>query len=831
MIDFISALAGAGKTYAIIRKAHRLALRGEKVLIVQPSRELISRTVAGELLQLSLISYRVITTDSHPQAVSATIIDHLAHPSQGGEILFVTHAAFLALPYFASRQNWIVFIDEIPSVDFYQEHTIPESHQTLTENIETTEYDLRYCSVRASDTGEAALRKIAENKRRDDVWALFSPLAKRILDPDWRVYALDYQLQSLIKNEKDEECKFLTYSLLQPSKFEGFKKLVIAGACFEDSLLYKLWKADGVQFRPYPIKLRYNEHRNGDLISIRYAVEGRWSKVLRDRVDDLGESSLEKFILASMMAVNDEPCAFMANKDQPEELMGPHGVRLPNSPHGLNDYQHLHNVVVFSALNNAPPHFAFLNSRGVSSEEVKDAGFRQSAYQAVNRISIRNPDDQTPKMVIVPDRATAEWLSGLFPGARISKLDDCAIDYAPRKTGRPILHKTDNDRKLAHKKSERLRHLKELTKLNRQDCQQMSYAAIDRLGDESTINRGIPSLGLEAHPLTYGGSIYEHKRSSQLLAYVDYSDDESFISGLRDMWTRVVRDKESAGLISPAVFDAELSDETNRGLANISFMRGLWLDNDGGDLTPEMFARLFPRLRMVIMNTYRSTPENKRWRVFIPTTLAMAPELHRAILDAILEVLKVQGYSDPDWLRRYPRTRSKLLHGFDLSKLTSSSLFFLPSQAEHSDGSVWLDFNDDARHALEPDHFAERVIHLGEPAPEPVPSIFRLPRKEPQKASEAMLALRAALVAQAAEKAPESRQNAVERAIEAWQSEGCRKGHGHHGFFILASSLRRAGMEVAEIEAELQAQARWSSSPAERRGEIGALIRKVTKFG
>ncbi len=209
----------------------------------------------------------------------------------------------------------------------------------------------------------------------------------------------------------------------------------------------------------------------------------------------------------------------------------------------------------------------------------------------------------------------------------------------------------------------------------------------------------------------------------------------------------------------------------------------------------------------------------------------MAPELHRAILDAILEVLKIQGYNDPDWLSRYPRTRSKLLHGFDLSKLTSSSLFYLPSQAEHPGGSFWLDFNDESRHALEPDHFAERVIHLGDPAPDTVPTISAPPRTGPQKASEAMLALRAGMVAQAAQKAPESRQTDVERAIEAWQSEGCRRGHGHNGFFILASSLRRAGMDIAEIEAELQAQARWSSSPAERRGEIRALIRKVTKFG
>ena len=51
--------------------------------------------------------------------------------------------------------------------------------------------------------------------------------------------------------------------------------------------------------------------------------------------------------------------------------------------------------------------------------------------------------------------------------------------------------------------------------------------------------------------------------------------------------------------------------------------RGIWLDNDGGDLTHQEFARLFPRLRMVISNSYSSTAEKPRWRVFIPTTIAM----------------------------------------------------------------------------------------------------------------------------------------------------------------------------------------------------------------
>ena len=38
------------------------------------------------------------------------------------------------------------------------------------------------------------------------------------------------------------------------------------------------------------------------------------------------------------------------------------------------------------------------------------------------RISPRNPDDMNPKTVIVMDRATAEWMAGMFPGCTVAPL-------------------------------------------------------------------------------------------------------------------------------------------------------------------------------------------------------------------------------------------------------------------------------------------------------------------------------------------------------------------------------------------------------------------------
>ena len=51
--------------------------------------------------------------------------------------------------------------------------------------------------------------------------------------------------------------------------------------------------------------------------------------------------------------------AWMGNKDVPDDIFKGRGQRLPNSPFGLNPYQHLHHAVILSALNPPPAHFCF----------------------------------------------------------------------------------------------------------------------------------------------------------------------------------------------------------------------------------------------------------------------------------------------------------------------------------------------------------------------------------------------------------------------------------------------------------------------------------------
>jgi hypothetical protein len=97
--------------------------------------------------------------------------------------------------------------------------------------------------------------------------------------------------------------------------------------------------------------------------------------------------------------------------------------RVPNLPHGLNDFADAHRVLYASATNPTPNQYRFLLAYGLSAEEIRVATYYMPAYQGVMRISIRDPDDATPKDVLVPDRGLAQWLAELFPGCRVRELD------------------------------------------------------------------------------------------------------------------------------------------------------------------------------------------------------------------------------------------------------------------------------------------------------------------------------------------------------------------------------------------------------------------------
>ena len=253
------------------------------------------------------------------------------------------------------------------------------------------------------------------------------------------------------------------------------------------------------------------------------------------------------------------------------------------------------------------------------------------------------------------------------------------------------------------------------------------------------------------------------------------------------------------------------------------------MDNDGGDLTHEEFARLFPRLRMVIFNSYSSTPEKPRWRVFIPTTVAMPIAAHKAIGEQIMRTLNRAGYWSKKQLEANERIKSRKHHGFDMGKLTPSSLFYLPCQAAEP-GEQLLHRPQLTRSSAARSVCLGRICRqpssTGAGAVEVAANVFALPVLQPMPPTDCpKLRRMRELIAE--EEAAKAQTNLVQRqaaAIERWRSTTV---NGNDAFFRLGRDLERTGMSLADIDATLRQEAGNGPHPSERRVQIKYIMRSL----
>lgn len=701
-----------------------------------------------------------------------------------------------------------------------------------------------------------SLTTIARNKHGDALFDVLGSFAYRVTSDHWEVSADQARYERMIRGEK-EGGVLSTYSLLKPSIFAGFKQVLVASACMTDTMLYRVFMAQGIVLKPVGgtlLKdLRYLKHEHGDRITIFYAAEEAWSKRYRDkRIEGEDATVLDRVRQAVGSLVGTDPFIWMGNTDLRDDFFAQVGAgRLPNTPHGLNSFQGYHNVVVVSALNPPPAHFHFMEARGISGEELRTGGYKTAVYQAVMRCSIRNPEDATPKRVVVMDRDTAEWLADLFPGAAVEPLPGMGVVPRKGKAGRPRQHASNAAKAKAHRDQQKREWLAQLDLINHTSLVTGRYPVFDQevrgemrefaRDDISLLERDYVTVSPTplAPPRTCGtafASIYD----SAPLDHVDHEDDDVFIAGLRDLHTRVVA-KEDAGVFSPAHFDPDKAAETGRGLDNVTHLRGIWLDNDGGDLTHTAFAALFPYLRIVVWNTASSTAALPRWRAFIPTTCAMSMDVHALIMAQIERVLNRAGFWGKRQLEKRPGLKDRRCHGFDESKFNAASLFYLPCQAKDPADSFFIDYGegDPKRGPLDLHAWIDECILNLRAKPEPAAAalpdpVALLPTAKPpltKAVCSKLQAMRDALEAEKAQTSAGRREAWISAAIERWRETAPIPGTGHAGFFTLAAALHRAGLHEADIRSKLYDEAGFAHSPRERRGEIKGILTSLRRRG
>jgi hypothetical protein len=156
---------------------------------------------------------------------------------------------------------------------------------------------------------------------------------------------------------------------------------------------------------------------------------------------------------------------------------------------------------------------------------------------------------------------------------------------------------------------------------------------------------------------------------AQIFDEATHWNGQDWIDALRAFSQDTIARKDDRTLISPAYFDSQRSRDTHRGNANVVSLFGVWLDNDGGDLTHTRFREIFSELTLACMNTFSG---GSRYRVFIPTSSPMSVEADQLIKADLFHRMALAGFTADGDQR----------HGFDVSKLTPCSLFYWPCSVD-----------------------------------------------------------------------------------------------------------------------------------------------------
>jgi len=540
---FVDTIAGGGKTYAAIDVAADQARKGRKIVIAQPSRDLIDQSYADMCARHPDVAVSVIHSGTSPMRVVGDVIKFSREASErsNGEILFVTHSAILRLPYFQRQNEWSLIVDEVPNASpCYKFDTLPRG---LMIALRAMPEGAQYSRI------EIANKHLIKRVSRGEASAVFAPyreLCNILLSKKWtvRVITRGWKLSS-----DDRQITF--FATLNPDALDDWRSVTVMSACLKDTLLFRVWTAYGVEWserKAITKRLRSTEHTNGGLLTIHYATERDWSKKLRDAEISENNTNLDEMILASMKLFGFAEHAYMVNVDIAETISGLvteySGIQLPNTPHGLNDFQHLNNAVVYSALNLSPAHIKFLgHTCNVSSDEIRCAITYQATYQAALRISLRNPDSSTKKNIVVQDRGCAEYISALFPGSEIALLPT-AIKAEKRISKGRSRDVSSAVRKKEFRDEKQLRLAMGVALLHCED-----------VGSLKSVPHTIDNIPRGTYFKPIGMSVFNSTRAMTASHVIPWTTPDDFINYLSGLHATRYATKEDNKLISPSIFN------------------------------------------------------------------------------------------------------------------------------------------------------------------------------------------------------------------------------------------------------------------------------------
>ena len=804
---FVDPVTGAGKTRGAYWFA--AAYPTENFCFVMKSIELIDRTIDAIKQDKELnkrfpgVAKRIRYFHSGVgcQSVTSQITEYLKTMPEG-MIVFITHAAWQMLPDFHRKDRWHLVVDEVMQATYNETFTLAyEEHRPLlVDRLTVTVQNEKYSRVEAKDHGE--MRDLAHNPEHDQIATIFKPLfAKLTTSSDWAIVVETEQWLEFIAGEI-KQVEF--HGQFHPCAFDGYIDVTFMAANFKETLTYQHFVNMGCQFVPHKRiinELRYTTHTNGARVQVKCFTNRPWSKKLHKMsliIDGEQMTALECYCRAIKQEFAGEDYLWLANNGTDDKALD--GVRLPNVPHGCNQFQDYHRCAILSALNPTPAHGEYLKAMvKVTARQIRRALLSETSYQAMGRGSIRKPDATEDYVIIVPDRMTADDIAKLYPGATISLL----MGYDPipplkEKIGRPRIYESDADR---------LRHWR----MKRNYLNIGIFVSPDQPAEFST-NDSHPCPPLIVAETGHSYSLFTsiEARKPARVATEPTNDIAALLRAAYDEhhWRDLL--KHRCGLITSAIFQADAPSKTNE---YVSGNGGIFFfDLDACNMPRDQVANIL-RAQCIVCNSASShalmetrlATAYEHIRLIIFANAKMTPDAYelvaRQIADELNQKAAAQGYQ----------------LGLDRSKLHRGTMVFLPRWAESYLNDPCASFfhdHTDGRDPLDVAPWLEAALQDQEPVIGPTPKASEAPRRRcsPQAYRDASDS--AALATHDPKHQP---------AFDRWHMR--RSGEGNYEFNRLAWSLAARGMRVDEIKQTLEDEAH---SDADRKNQIPYIIKHLS---
>ncbi len=186
-IRYCSAPCGSGKTRQLIHRACELVEKGSRVLVLQPTKELIDKTVQDEVLSRAnpppyCVFHQGAIRDGN---VAKALADYVHGGSDVPRIVFATHQVLPHVKHFENKLEWHVAVDEELQVIRYQQHRIPKTHNLITDHLNVLPVNAIYGLVSARDF---ALEEIAKNQDQDEILETIAETSRIVASRKWETF-------------------------------------------------------------------------------------------------------------------------------------------------------------------------------------------------------------------------------------------------------------------------------------------------------------------------------------------------------------------------------------------------------------------------------------------------------------------------------------------------------------------------------------------------------------------------------------------------------------------------------------------------------------------